>query len=492
MGDPIHDIKVELIEFKAQAHYWKAQYEKSLETRKAQEARIKVLEGQVSKLNQKLYGKKSEKHNPKKTRTPSRRIRGQQSTNKQPKRRRYDHLPTETEVYEFEEGGGCPCCGKPFADFGFSEETEVLEVEVKPYKRRIIRRKAKKTCLCDGGPQLITAPGPHKLIPRSKLGLSIWIELLVSKFHFGQPINRTLNSFALKDMDLPQGTVTGGLRNLVDLFTPIVDAIRTRCLQANFWHADETRWSVFEKILGKESTRWYLWLFESEDAAMFIIDPTRATDVILDFFGTDSCGTLMVDRYSAYQCYVKKNPNMHLAFCWAHIRREFLDYTKEAPELEDWAIDWVDRIRRLYEDRSTVIPMKGTVTRQLNSGKLCHGQKRLLSILKDNWAELTRFVTDPDLPIDNNEAERTLRTPVVGRKNFFGSGAIWSSKLSAQCYSIFKTLSMNGINIHQWLQRYFEVCARNGGRPPEDVSRFLPWESSVRANSPPVKTTKAA
>jgi transposase len=338
----------------------------------------------------------------------------------------------------------------------------------------------------------MTAPGPQKLIPRSRIGISIWTELLISKFHFGQPINRTLNSFALKDMDLPHGTITGGLRNLVDLFNPIVDAIRTRCLQARFWHADETRWSVFEKILGKESTRWYLWLFESEDAAMFIIDPTRATDVIEDFFGTDSCGTLMVDRYSAYQCYVKKNPNMHLAFCWTHIRREFLDYTKEAPEQEDWAIDWVDRIRRLYENRATVISMKGTVTRQLNSGKLCHGQKRLLSILKDNWVELTRFVDDPDLPIDNNEAERTLRTPVVGRKNFFGSGAIWSAKLSSQCYSIFKTLSMNNVNIHQWLQIYFEACARNGGRPPENISRFLPWERSARANSPPLKTPKVA
>jgi transposase len=338
----------------------------------------------------------------------------------------------------------------------------------------------------------MTAPGPQKLIPRSRLGISIWTELLVSKFHFGQPINRTLNSFSLKGMDLPHGTITGGLKNLVALLNPIVDAIRTRCLQASFWHADETRWSVFEKIPGKESTRWYLWLFESEDAAMFIIDPTRATNVIEDFFGTDSCGTLMVDRYSAYQCYVKKNPNMHLSFCWAHLRREFLDYTKEAPEKEDWAIDWVDRIRRLYEDRSTVISMKGTITRQLNSGKLCYGQKRLVSILKDNWSELTRFVDDPDLPIDNNEAERTLRTPVVGRKNFFGSGAIWSAQLSSQCYSIFKTLSMNDVNIHQWLEMYFNACARNGGRPPDNLSKFLPWDSSARAKSPSMKTSKIA
>jgi len=492
MADPIHDLKLELIDYKCRAHYWEAQYHKSLEIRKEQEAQIKELEGKVSKLNQKLYGKKSEKSNPKKSAKSTLQKRGQQSKNPQPARRVFDHLPAETEIYEFGNGCSCPLCGKPFVEFDFPEETETLEIEVRPYRRKIIRKKAKKTCQCDGGPQLMTAPGPHKLIPNCRIGISIWTELLVSKFHFGQPLHRTLSSFALRGMNLPQGTITGGMKNLIKLFEPIVDAIRARCLMASFWHADETRWSVFEKILGKETTRWYLWLFESEDAAMFIIDPTRATEVIENFFGTDTKGIMMVDRYSAYQCYIKKNPNMHLAFCWAHIRREFLDYTKEAPEQEDWTISWVESIRLMYEDRSTVVSMKIAITEQLKSGQLCHGQKRLLSILKDNWAELTRFVDHPELPVDNNEAERTLRTPVVGRKNFYGSGSTWSAKLSAQCYSIFKTLAMNDVNIHQWMQRYLEACARNGGQPPEDVSRFLPWGNTVQAHSPPALALQIA
>ncbi len=487
MPDLIHEIKLELIEYKHLAHTWEARYHKSLEIREEQTAKIKELEGKLNKLNQKLYGKKSEKNNPKKKPTESSsKSRGQQSENKQPERRDFEHLPTQTEVYEFEEEASCPCCGKAFSDFGFPEETETLEIEVKPYRRKIIRQKKKKTCQCDGGSQLMTAPGPQKLIPGCRIGISIWTELLISKFHFGQPVNRSLNLFALKGMDLSQGTITGGLKNIQKLFQPIVDAIQARCLQASFWHADETRWSVFEKVPGQESTRWYLWLFESKDTAMFILDPTRSTNVVENFFGKEVSGTLMVDRYSAYQCYIKSNPKVHLAYCWAHIRREFLDYSKESPEKEDWAISWVDRIRQLYDNRLTIVSMKGTITRQLKSGKLCHGQKRLLSIMKDNWTELTRFIQNPELPLDNNEAERTLRTPVVGRKNFFGSGSTWSAKLSSQCYSIFKTLTMNGINIYDWLQMYLGACATNGGRAPKDVSRFLPWESSVRANSSPI------
>ncbi len=485
MAAPFKDIRLELIEYKHRAHTWEARYRKSEEIRSEQELQLKELQGKINKLNQKLYGKKSEKSNPKKPKRPTPKKRGQQADNKQPSRRGFDHLPTETQVYEFEIDSFCSCCGKPYEDFGFPEETETLEIEVKPYVRKIIRKKAKKTCQCDGGPQLMTAPGPQKLIPRCRIGISIWMEILISKYHFGQPLNRTLNSFSLRDMELAQGTVTGGLQKMPDLFQPVVDAIHMRCLQASFWHADETRWSVFEKVPGKESTRWYLWLFESTDAAMFILDPTRSTEVIESFFGNEVSGTLMVDRYSAYQCYIKSNPNVHLAFCWAHIRREFIDYAKESPEKENWSIDWIERIRRLYEDRSTAVSMKGTITRQLNSGSLCHGQKRLLLILKNNWPELTRFIQDPLLPIDNNEAERTLRTPVVGRKNFFGSGSVWSAKLSAQCYSIFKTLSMNGVNIHHWLKMYFEACASNGGRPPQDVSQFLPWNSTVGTNSPP-------
>lgn len=485
MAAPFKDIRLELIHYKQKANLLEENFRKSQEIREKQAEKIKELEGKINKLNQKLYGKKSEKSNPKKPKQPSPKKRGQQSGNKQPGRRKYDHLPKETEVYQFEDGAFCSCCGKPFEDFGFSEETETLEIEVKPYVRKIIRKKAKKTCQCNGGAQLMTAPGPQKLIPRCRIGISIWMEILISKFQFGQPLNRTLNLFALRGLVLAPGTVTGGLQKMPDLFQPIVDAIQARCLQASFWHADETRWSVFEKVPGKESTRWYLWLFESEDSAMFILDPTRSTEVIDNFFGNDVSGTLMVDRYSAYQCYIKSNPNVHLAFCWAHIRREFLDYTKESPEKEDWAIGWVERIRRLYEDRSTVVSMKGTVTRQLNSGELCHGQKRLLMILKDNWSEFTRFDQNPELPMDNNEAERTLRTPVVGRKNFFGSGATWSAKLSAQCYSIFKTLTMNGVNIHHWLKQYFEACAANGGQPPGNISQFLPWMSGSGANAPP-------
>jgi transposase len=496
MQEELHKLKLELIEYKHQAHSWKARFEKVSSIRDKLQEELDKANAELKKLKSKLFGKKTEKRNPKKDpKDKSTKSRGQQPENKAPTRRNYDHLPTTTENYEFEKGCSCESCGKPFSQFGEPDESEIIEIEVMPYLRKVRRGKVKKSCQCNGGPQVMTAPGPEKLIPGGRIGISIWSEILIAKYQFGQPLHRTLNYYKSKDLDLATGTITGGLQHFCGLFQPVMDAIHEHCLKASFWHADETRWSVFEKLEGKESTRWYLWLFESSDAAVYIIDPTRATTVIDGFFNEDSAGTLMVDRYSAYQCYIKSNRSMHLAFCWAHIRREFLDFAKESPNFDKWTFKWVDKIRVLYNAfaisrsekttdsyailKKTAKSMRRLLTKELKIKELSHGHKRLLNILHNNWVELTRFVEDSDLPIDNNEAERSLRTPVVGRKNFYGSGSIWSAKLAAQCYSIFKTLSMNKMNTHQWLVDYLGACAKAGGEAPKDLAPFLPWKNEI-------------
>ena len=77
--------------------------------------------------------------------------------------------------------------------------------------------------------------------------------------------------------------------------------------------------------------------------------------------------------------------------------------------------------------------------------------------------------------MDNNQAERALRGPVVGRKNYYGSGATWSGELSATLFSLFHTLERWRINPRTWLTEYLRACADAGGRVPADFERFLPW-----------------
>src|SRR4051794_13708734 len=101
--------------------------------------------------------------------------------------------------------------------------------------------------------------------------------------------------------------------------------------------------------------------------------------------------------------------------------------------------------------------------------------RKALESLHEHWGGLTRFVDDPRIPMDNNASERRARGPAVARKNFYGSGSLWSGQQAATMFSILATLSLWKLNPRRWLTWYFERCAVAGGKVPEDIQPFLPW-----------------
>ena len=91
---------------------------------------------------------------------------------------------------------------------------------------------------------------------------------------------------------------------------------------------------------------------------------------------------------------------------------------------------------------------------------------------------LSVFVEHPQVPMDNNLAERVLRGPVIGRRLSFGSDSEGGARFTARMYSVLGTLAANGINVLRWLEAWLGECAANGGRPPRDLSPWLPWSMS--------------
>jgi hypothetical protein len=246
----------------------------------------------------------------------------------------------------------------------------------------------------------------------------------------------------------------------------------------------------------KSTFRWYLWVFISNESVVHVIDPTRSAQVIEDHLGTISNGILLVDRYSAYKSYAKKHEGITLAFCWAHARRDFRDAGLKYEKVKKWADEWEERIGTLFhlnniriqyaptssifhrEDkrlRELLIEMKETLQEERKKKRLHHSQMSVLKSLSNHWEGLCVFVEHPEIPMDNNGSERTLRNPVVGRKNYYGSGAIWSARFTAVMFSIFETLEVWKINQLEWLSDYFRACALAGGKPPEDIDAYLPW-----------------
>ena len=99
---------------------------------------------------------------------------------------------------------------------------------------------------------------------------------------------------------------------------------------------------------------------------------------------------------------------------------------------------------------------------------------KLRRSLLRHWAGLTLFVALPDLPMDNNWAERLLRTPVLGRKNYYGHQTRWAGELAAMLFSLVETCHLNGLNPFDFLVAYFQTCAELGA-PPADLTPFCPW-----------------
>ena len=107
-------------------------------------------------------------------------------------------------------------------------------------------------------------------------------------------------------------------------------------------------------------------------------------------------------------------------------------------------------------------------------------EKKLLRSLSKHWPGLIIFVDHPEIPMDNNIAERGLRSSVVGRKNYYGSGAIWSGELSAALFTLFETLKLWKLNVHTWLLTYFYECAALNSKAPEDIQKYLPWNMTAK------------
>jgi transposase len=106
-------------------------------------------------------------------------------------------------------------------------------------------------------------------------------------------------------------------------------------------------------------------------------------------------------------------------------------------------------------------------------------KQKVLSSLHNHWDGLTVFVERPEVAMDNNTAERILRNPVVGRKNYYGSGSVWSAHFAAMMFSVLQTIVLWGLNPHHWLSAFLQACADHGGQSPADLSAFVPWQMSA-------------
>jgi transposase len=501
-------VKAEWFELRQQAGHYRSLHERACEREKALLRRVDELEAKLRLRERELFGRKSERSPGLATSqgalavaTAPRNPRGHRRGTPGHGRKSYAHLPVEEEWIDLPAGKRlCDRCGLPFVANGDSENSTQVAIRVRAYVRCFRRRRYRPGCQCPHLPAVIVAPPPPKLIPKGLYDVSVWVTVLLDKYAFLRPTGRLVADLGTAGLGLSPGTVTDGLRRLAPLFEPLMDGLVARNLEEKQWHADETRWRVFEPVEGKVGSGWWLWVFRSASAVVFVLDRSRSARVPEAHFQGVEGGILIVDRYAAYKALsVVKLGKVLLAFCWQHVRRDFLEVARDWPAHEAWGFEWVDAIGELVhlnrlrlevlddaaafaprdaELRQGVERMAARRAAELGQGDLHPARRKPLESLRTHWGGLTLFVDHPEVPMDNSEAERQLRGPAVGRKVFYGSGAVWAGQLAAALFSLFATLKLWNVNPRPWLAAYLEACAQHGGQPPPDAAAFLPWNLS--------------
>ena len=518
----------------AEAERWRAEAQRQTADNGVLRARVADLEGQVGALTEKVavlarmaFGTSSEK-----AAWPApgvdaatggdvaggseRRGRGQRTGARGHGRRDYSHLPTREEIHDVAERERvCPRCGAGYARFA-EECCEQIDWQVRV--SRVVHRRPtyRRTCRCPVRGVLVAPPVP-KAIGKGRFTTGFLARLLVEKFVLGRPVHRIVAALAHDGLDLAEGTLAGVFAACADLLAPLAELISDRNAAAAHLHIDETSWNVYAAVQGKDSHRWWCWVFVGLDTTVFRIARSRSTAVLAEQLGVavdPDTGALpealpagrqvllSSDFYTVYQALGRLDGVDNL-WCWAHIRRYFVRAGDAHPELAAWTAGWIERIGALYAAHTAIAAappasaehtlaraqfsaalntIDAERTAQMSHAALLHpAAAKVLATLDREWDGLARHREFPELALDNNTSERALRGPVVGRKNYYGSGSVVSAELASRVWTITATAERAGLNPLAYLRTYLDQCARAGGRAPtgQALTRFLPWAAGT-------------
>ena len=466
---------------------------------------LRALKAKVACLQQQVFGRKSEQSQTEEDSNKNvaesnlvdvkqdKRKRGKQPGSKGYGRRERCELPAEEILCDLpDEQKYCPRCHGSITVFPGTEDSQEIHWEVCLRRRIYKRTRYVPSCNCGILPGIITAPSPLKLIPKGMFSIEFWVHVLIEKFFLQRPLNRIRAALELEGLLVSNGTLTGGLRRMGVFIEPLYALILERNRQGNHWQMDETHWKVFVEIKGKDTYGWWLWVSIAQDTCCYILDPSRSHHVPEGHLPKGAKGIINADRHSAYKALGK---NLKIAFCWSHGRRDFVKVHDGYGHHRQWSQGWIDDIdqifkvnaqrRKVISDpiafrepdqmvREAVDSMENNMENELKDDNLHPVRKKVLESLKNHWDGYTLFVERPWIPMDNNTSERRLRNPAVGRKNYYGSGSIWSGQLAAMLFTVFETLLMNQIHPEKFLTAYFQSCAKEK-KHPKDIEGFLPW-----------------
>jgi len=304
-----------------------------------------------------------------------------------------------------------------------------------------------------------TGPTPG-VMPGALFGNALAAHLMVEHYGHGQTVG-----CLEKRWDIHHGSFFQLAHRTADQLEKCFDHILFRLRQdSRLVHADETPWSM-------DGARGYAWFFGNDDFKVFLFRHTRGSIVPKNVIGHDPLEMVLVtDRYGGYTADLK----VARQYCFVHLLRDLkkqeLDFPDE-PEVRHFAADLKPQLIAAIELRTKGLSIKKyrqcADAIQKKIIKICAAPARhpavqyIQNIFCEQQDKMFQWVESPDIPAENNFAERELRPMVIARKISFGSQSERGLKTREILMTILHTARCRGHDPAEFLERALDLLSEN-------------------------------
>jgi transposase len=406
-------------------------------------------------------------------------------------------LPRVEVVHDLSEADQVCSCGQTLTHIG----DEVLEqLALIPQQYYVVRHlKRKYACSCKTCVR--TATMPNQPLPASQASPQLLAQVMVSKYHDGLPLYRQEKMAARESLDLPRAKLARWMIEGARVFQPLWNLLQDSFFNYDIAWADETGIQVLKENGRAPENKSYLWIRRGgpPDQPVVLVDysPSRSGETAYSLLD-DFHGYLVCDAYGGYNKSIQSN-GLVPVFCNDHARRNFADVlkslgAKDSEKTKGWmASQAIEFYRRLYAiergikhlpppakleiRQAQAVPLWDEFlgwAREVQKRGVAHGGTRgALAYLTNHAEGLRRYCEDGRLPISNILAEHVAKAIAVPRKNFLFADTPAGADASARIYSLLETAKAN----QHHPQRYLSVLLTElpNAACADDVEALLPW-----------------
>ncbi|MCP3922336.1 MAG: IS66 family transposase [Desulfobacterales bacterium] len=459
----------------------------------------KVLQEQVKSLQDRLFGRKTEKI-PKDDgqlslfdipepdivllQEPEETIVASHSRKKKGRKPLPANLPRKEVIHDLSDEEKQCQCGKTKSCIGQETSEQLDYIPAKVQVIRNIRYKyACKNCegVDDDGPTVSIARMPDQIIPKSMATPGLLAHLLTAKFADALPLYRQEKQFARIGIELHRSTMSKWAIKVAAACEIILDMMEQDIKKSPVINIDETTVKVL-KEQGRSKS--YMWVFKGaprgKPIILFQYHPSRSGDVVASFLKNYK-GIVQTDGYAGYNFLDTITNIIHVA-CWTHARRKFVEVTKAAGRNKKTsggnagtALKYISKLYKIEKDakaqelsidelytqrQSKALPILEEFKQWLDATVEKAPPKSLLgkaiNYTLNQWHRLILYTTSGLVTPDNNAVENAIRPFVIGRKNWLFACTPEGARASATIYSIIETAKANGLEPYWYLKHLLE------------------------------------